>query len=629
MGDTLPLLIGSLFLTSDPQTSNPEKAAQFFKEGMQLYPNGHCVNEILVQQANSLIQLKRYDEALKTYTDFLKRKPKEEYACGAEFGIGTVYKETNKIPQAIAQFKKVRTTYPKTPQAEQAFFWVGQLTFQQNDVPTAIKELEAFLKAFPKSELFPTAKFTLAQAYALKKQPDTAMKLYKEIADEFPKSMPAPFTFFQRANMLAEAQKSDEMVAIMKEFIQKYPDDDKVFFAYDSVGQSAINAGKAQDAIACYTELVDKHPKDLHAAQALFNLVQLWHQYAVGQGRYLALNAAQRAEWNKGVEKSLAGVERLLADYPESEQVGPTLQEAMECQKMTVAAKLKTDADLAKYFQALAGKFESKPDTKSKILFSLASFIYDSDKVKGLEMMKSAYSPSLIYAPEVIDLYGSALLEAGKVDESAAVYEKLAKDFPNPAGVDPDKAPTPVMTAQAIAMYGKGKALQKKDKKAEAQAVFESLEKFYPWSPKLLDAHFGIAEGMAQAGKFDDAANLLVQIIRAQTATAELRANSMFLLGGIQEQKGDIASAIDQYIKIAMFYEGVPKTAAEGLWKGAQLLEQQAPSMPEKATKKGESTKAGQLAKAIASYKDLVAKYPNSPHAAEAAERLKALAPGK
>ena len=113
----------------------------------------------------------------------------------------------------------------------------------------------------------------------------------------------------------------------------------------------------------------------------------------------------------------------------------------------------------------------------------------------------------------------------------------------------------------------------------------------------MLEADFGIAEGMVQDKKLDEAAALLVQIIRAQTATADLRANSMFLLGGIYEQKGDIASAIDQYIKIAVFYEGVPKTASEGLWKGGQLLEQQAPSMPDKAKKKGEATKTSQMAK--------------------------------
>ena len=629
MADNLPLLIGSLFLTGDPKTSDPEKAAAYFKEGSQTYPNGRFANETLTQQANTLIQLKRYDEALATFTDFLKRKPKQELACAAEFGIGTVYRETTKLPQAIAQYKKVRDTYAGTPQAEQSAFWVAQLSLQKTDIPGAIKEYTSFLEKFPKSELFPTAKFGLGQALVAKKDNAGAMKLFKELADEYPKSTPAPYTFFQRASILSQDQKVDEMIALMKEFIQKYPEDDKLFYAYDSVGQNAITTGKSMDAIALYGEFVEKHPQDPHAAQALLNVVQLWHQYALAQGRYLALNEEQRAEWNKGNKNSTAAAEKLITNYPASEQVATALQELLDVQKLLLAAKLKTEADLEKYFGDLAAKFDDKPETKSKVLFTLASFIYDSNKDKGLDMMNTAYNSSLTYAPEVIDLYGSALLEAGKVDESHAIYEKLSNDFPIPTGVDPDKAAPAVQAAQAIAMYGLGKAMQKQGKIAETQAIFEQLKKYYPWSPKLLEADFGIAEGKVQAKQFDEAATLLVQIIRAQTATADLRANAMFLKGSISEQQGDIASAIDQYIKIAVFYEGVPKTAAEGLWKGAQLLEQQAPTLPEVAKKKGDATRPGQMAKAVQAYKDLVSKYATSPHAKEAQERLKVLAPGK
>ena len=56
----------------------------------------------------------------------------------------------------------------------------------------------------------------------------------------------------------------------------------------------------------------------------------------------------------------------------------------------------------------------------------------------------------------------------------------------------------------------------------------------------------------------------------------ELRANSMLLLGKIHESNKRFDQAIDNYIKIATYYQGVPEVAAEGLWRGAQLLEKQA-----------------------------------------------------
>ena len=63
----------------------------------------------------------------------------------------------------------------------------------------------------------------------------------------------------------------------------------------------------------------------------------------------------------------------------------------------------------------------------------------------------------------------------------------------------------------------------------------------------------------------------------------------MLLFARINEDKGQYDSAIDNYIKIARLYTGVPEAAAEGLWRGAQLLEKQANGqlpMPTPAPKK-------------------------------------------
>jgi len=122
-------------------------------------------------------------------------------------------------------------------------------------------------------------------------------------------------------------------------------------------------------------------------------------------------------------------------------------------------------------------------------------------------------------------------------------------------------------------------------------------------------------------GKLDDAMTLLIGIIRAPAATADLRANSFLLAGKIQEQKGAVEPAIDYYIKIATFYEGVPAAASEGLWRGAQLLEKQASSLNETTKPK----KSQQLSKATKAYKDLAEKYPASEFAAKAKERLQTL----
>jgi outer membrane protein assembly factor BamD (BamD/ComL family) len=119
----------------------------------------------------------------------------------------------------------------------------------------------------------------------------------------------------------------------------------------------------------------------------------------------------------------------------------------------------------------------------------------------------------------------------------------------------------------------------------------------------------------------DEAIALLTQIIRAPNAPNELRANSMLLGGYIMKDQNQREAAIDYFIKISAFYDGVPGAASTGLWEGGQLLEQQVAELqtsdPEKAGKQRE-----QLLRA---YRELSQKFPDSEFAPKAKERLSAL----
>ena len=121
-----------------------------------------------------------------------------------------------------------------------------------------------------------------------------------------------------------------------------------------------------------------------------------------------------------------------------------------------------------------------------------------------------------------------------------------------------------------------GKALQEQDKKKEGAEKFAQLEQLYPWSKKKLEVNYGLAVQLHEDKSDEEAVKRLLEVIKAREATAELRARSMLLLGKIYEDMGRHEPAIDHFMKISVLYGGVPEIAAEGLWRGAQLLEKQA-----------------------------------------------------
>lgn len=637
IADNLPFTMGLLFLAKDP-----EKAISYFQESAQIYPKGRVLDQSLAAQANANVALKRYDAAEATFQKFLSSNPDPALAADAKLGIANIQKDRAqadpaKLAQALVSYQKVASEHRGTPQAETAAFWIGQIQLQTGSVDAAIASLSGFLKDFPKNALLPHAKLSLAQAYATKGDAASALRTFKEIASEFPDSEVAPYAYLAQCNLLTGPEKADERAALMREFIRRYPGHEYIFFAYNLIAQDLLAKGQAAEATATFTEMVEKHPTDPQAPTALFNVGALWNQQARNLGSVFALNDAQKTQWTTALTNSNAACEKVLSDYPESAPVAMALQYLLTNQKLLASVKApKADGDAAPedsitaYFETLASRFETQPATRSKILFALAAYTYEKDKAKALEQMSHAYDPGLLLTPANIDLYGGALLEQGKVDEAAAVFAKLATDFPDSDPAHPEKSPAHIQEAQSVALFGQAKVLQAKGQTAEAAAKFENFKRLYPNASagKILEANYGIAVLAHQQKQDDKALPLLNQVIRGRNASNDLRANAMLLLAQIQEgknDKNDMAAAIDGYLRIALYHENIAAAASEGLWRGGQLLEKQAAGLPEKSTNPKDATKPGQLRKALKAYQDLVAKYPDSAHVSEAKARIAAL----
>jgi TolA-binding protein len=564
-----------------------------------------------------LIGLQRYGDALATYQRFLLTHPPTDQAAGAEQGIALIYQQTGKLPDAINQYQKVADTYPGTPQAEQCAYYAAGLEISV-DMKQALPKLQDFVKKFPDGKYTGEAMMRIAQVQSALGDDAAAMRTYKDVAAKFAKTDFGPQAYFGQASILGKQGKTDDMVKVMQDFIKAYPDNKDIFYAYDTVGQSMVTKGNVAGAIAAYSEMADKHADNPMAPIALYRTAELWRKQADSLGRYLALNEDQRKQWSKDIDSSSAASEKLIAQFPDSDQVGLALKTLLAGQEMLLAAQQKTPDDIDKYFHGLADKFASNPSARSRILFTLATFTYEKDPAKALAEMKEAYNPSLVYAPADLDLYGAALIGQGKADEAYAIYQKIARDYPTPPGTQPAQAQPAIQEAQATALFGMASALDKEGKTDDASKLYSQLKSTYPWSPKVVEANFGIAKSFFQQGKLDDASKLLVPIVGSRNATANLRAHAFLLVGDIQVAKGNTDAAIDSYLKTAAYYGGVADAAAEALWKGGQLLEKQAATLNETSTPK----RSEQLQKAVNAYKDIVSKYPNSPYLQQAQERL-------
>ncbi len=609
IAENLPLVMAGLF------QADPARADQYLRELAKYYPNSRLREMAMLQQAQVFSQQRKYGEAVRTLDAFLKGNPKREFAAMAELARAAALKDNKDLDGALAGYKKVRDNYKDRPQAEEAGFWVASVDLQKKDYAGAISEGKMFQGRFPDSKLMPNALLVQAQAQGNSGAKDQALATLEDVGKRFADTREAESSFFQRANIYIADKKYDETAKVLTQFVDKYPDSDQAFAAYDRIASVQVQDKQTEAAAATYARFLEKKPESPEAPTALGKLAALWLSAAKGMGAFISLGAPQQEIWKADVAKSIAASERQLEKYPDAPAGALGLENLLQCQQMLAAARVKKPEEVTQYFQALADKYKDKPAARSRILFRLASITALKDPAKALADMRATYDPAVVYSPADIDQYGSALL-ASDPATAAAVYEKLAADYPVPAGVAPSQAPQEVQEAQALALYGRAKVTEATDKPAAAKSYAELLAT-YPRSSKAPEAQLGIAESLMTEKKWDDALKRLNEAARAPSASQATKARALFLNGVVQEAKGEVG-ALDSYLKVAAFYANAPD-APEGLWKGGQLLEKQA------ATLADANAKATQLARARRAYDDLVKRYPNAPWVTQAKERLVAL----
>ena len=609
IAENLPLVIAGLF------PSDPGKAEKYLGDLAKYYPRSRLREMAMLQQAQILSQEHKYAEAVKTLDDFLRGNPKREYAAMAELARAAALKDNKDLDGALANYKKVRDNYKDRPQAEEAGFWVASVDLQKKDYAGAIAEDKAFQNQFPDSKLIPYALLAQAQAQQSSGAKDQALATLEDLGKRFPDTKEAQTSYFQRANIYIADKKYDETAKVLTQFVDKYPDSDQAFAAYDRIASVQLADKQTDAAAATYARFLEKKPDAPEAPVALSKVAALWQTAAKGMGSFISLGAPDQEKWKAAMGKSIVASEQQLEKYPDAPATALGLEDLLQCQQMLAAARVKKPEEVTRYFQALADKYKDNPAARSRILFRLASITALKDPAKALADMKAEYDPAVVYSPADIDQYGSALL-ATDPTAAAAVYDKLAQDYPLPPGVAPSQAPLDVQEAQALALYGKAKVTEATDK-AAAGKLYAELLATYPRSSKAPEAELGIAESLIADKKWDEALKRLNEVARTPAAPQSAKARSLFLNGVVQEARGEVG-ALDSYLKVAAFYATSPD-APEGLWKGGQLLEKQA------ATLADPNSKATQLARARRAYEDLVKRYPNAPWVAQAKERLAAL----
>ena len=461
--------------------------------------------------------LKQYDEAASRFGALTGLKPPSPLAAEAAYMQGRVMEAKGEIAKAKPLYQRCITAYAATPFAAKASLALAHIALGARDYPAALKALVA-LEGAADPAVVSLAALYKGEALLAQDQFADAETAYRVAADGTAtrheglygaawahyRSGPAAATNAAKAFTLIAADQTSPRAAEAAFWSARAHEDAENFAAAAAAYDHFL---KRKDAVAALVPeaqyrqaLVTGKGGDRGAAATLYAAL-------AKQKSEFADNALYDAAWLKLEAEELAGAATLFQQLVDQCPTSELLSDA-RFRLATLSFDAKRYAEALPHLQALATEKE------------------------------------LLYADMVLYRLAWALRELDRAEQAAAVFQRLATDFPD-------------RPLAAEARYRAGRAYRKVDRSVEALAMFKAVTQ----GEFAERAGFQIAEMERAAGQ-GAAALAAYRATLTQFPEGELVVALTLGLGHCQRDAGAYLDAIESYGKVVALTDTVDAAQA-------------------------------------------------------------------
>jgi tetratricopeptide (TPR) repeat protein len=633
LSETMDFLLGNALF----QQQRYDEALQALQQSRERYPNGRMIGEVIRLNAMIYMAKKLPSDAIKTFDDFISQAEKGTIKVSPEslddvklrrastlvemqktdeavvamrniaetsktpaikeaaaYQIPLILITQKKIPDAIQAFVAFAKAYPASPNAPKSLYQVVQLNEKASDENGTIAAAQAFLQAYPEDPLALTVYEKIWKAQIKNKDYDAAFKTQADATAKFPGNPRLIVATFDKAKAQLEGLKKSEDAA---------PNFQKVIADYDKLDKSGLD------------ETTAKYLR-WHAARSTLFLSDMAKKDASAIGTPQSLQDAALASYQAKMKASLDFLASGLVKYGDTDLGNTFLKNYTELLLQQVRAGQMTSDAANQSFTTLIGSLKD-PGLRGQVLMARAGVFYElGRKQEALLYFKDAFekNPDAKFGWEDLSRYANALLEAGQPQQALPLFIQIGKNNAS--------------QAQAESLYGQGKALQDQGNLAESAKFFQELKDKYPTSPRILEADYGNALGLASSGKYDEAFTLLKAIQANKTAGNDLRARCLIRIGILYTEVGDKKTSVKEtklpenmkdgkemspyelaqnyFVKTSLLFPSFPEIVAEALVRAGEVARKQ-----------------GKDADARKYFQQVLDKYSSSPWASKAREQMK------
>jgi tol-pal system protein YbgF len=419
-----------------------DKAMGYFDEFVNRYPDDPLVPEALYQAGASYYRLEYYTEAMNRWGRLVKNYPQNNLAPDALYQIGKTLFGLGNYAEAAVQLQLLIDKYPQYSEAKAARVQIAQSYYNQGRFDLAAERLQEFLNNYPKdpkakdvlellqmahyrqgkmkgdlmalTEKFPTSKLTADIYWQLgadafnEKQYKQALQYFQKLVGEFPEAQQVAQAYFYMAECHFNLQEFPKAVTAYKNYVLNFPKAPNRIQALFRLGVSHFQAQNFNEAVIAFNDALEADPNGPLSRDAMINIPLC----------YKKLNQPNEA---------LNSYERILTRFPDDQQ------------KNKIRYQMGELNEEIKEYEAALKHYQQIPDGAPEIFDSLVAQgrVYRLLKLPNKEL--AAYEKLRNMAPGGNDVRITGMVtlaeiyqEMGKVDDSIAVYEDIAKNTKNP-----------------------------------------------------------------------------------------------------------------------------------------------------------------------------------------------------
>jgi TolA-binding protein len=527
------------------------------------FPDSELVPESLYLLSRAHQQSGQYREAIRVLSALLQDYPNHSLAPRWYFVRGFNHNLLNEPLDARADFAALMRKHPEHGLILDAKLWHALTFFAVRDYPTTLKELGDLLASVRGGRLEPEVSYRIAATHYAKRDFDSALDGINHFLQKFPIDSRAGEAHVLKGDIL---MGMGQLAEARRQFAAVDPAAGHLFV------YAIFQAGKIIRAVA---DSLDGPSESDRRERLLSEHINHFLHYinredVPNKGRisealyWIGWTHVERGDPMRARATFVDALER-YGDDLQAQDVASIIDGLQRIGRMGVTS-VRAERELA-FTEWLESERQQALAADKLTYFARLSLYLDRRMVSANEGERPS---SAIF--EVVERVPLDRLDAEGLGRIAAEladhYPRLAFDY---LSALEDQYPDNMH--RVYGYYARARLLMHEQNFSEARSLLARFLNESPLHPLAIEASLHYAETLTMTGSFDEAQNLLEELLRRRDARGRPHARALLGLSRNAEAAGEIRRAIAYAQRVYTVYRAFPELLVQAYWLNAHQFE--------------------------------------------------------